>query len=63
MAGDLTIKNITKPAEISFTFTNKGTTGLFTGQFIVKRADYNLGNPGGSVGNIITINLIVPVSK
>ena len=63
VAGDLTIKNITKPAEISFTFTNKGTTGLFTGQFIVKRADYNLGNPGGSVGNIITINLIVPVSK
>jgi len=59
--GGLTIKGITKPAEIPFTFTSKGTTGLFTGQFTVKRADYNLGNPGGSVGSAVTVNLIVPV--
>ncbi|HZK65769.1 MAG TPA: YceI family protein [Puia sp.] len=61
--GDLTIKGITKPAEIPFTFTSKGTTGLFTGQFTVKRDDYNLGNHGGSVGSSVTVNLIVPVKN
>lgn len=61
--GDLTIKGIAKPAEIPFTFTPKGDTGVFKGQFPVKREDYNLGKTGGSVGSIITITLEVPVKK
>jgi polyisoprenoid-binding protein YceI len=61
--GDLTIKGITKPVEIPFSFAGKGATGLFKGQFLVKRSDYNLGKPGGSVGNIITIDLTVPVKN
>jgi len=61
--GELTIKGIAKPAVIPFTFTSKGETGLFKGQFTVKREDYNLGKPGGSVGSVITINLEVPVKK
>ena len=61
--GDLTLKGITKPAEIPFTFSSNGATGLFKGQFPVKREDYNIGKPGGSVGSIITIDLEVPVKK
>lgn len=61
--GELTIKGTTKPATISFTFTSNGDTGLFKGQFTVKREDFNLGSTGGSVGSIITINLEVPVRK
>jgi len=45
--GDLTIKGITKPAEIPFTFTNKESSGVFAGQFTVTRSDYNIGKPGG----------------
>jgi polyisoprenoid-binding protein YceI len=61
--GELTIKGVTKPAEIPFTFTSKGDTGLFKGQFTVKREDYNVGKAGGSTGSIITIDLEVPVKK
>ncbi len=61
--GDLTIKGITKSAEIPFSFTSKEGTGLFKGQFTVQRADYNLGKPGGSVGSTITITLTVPVKE
>ncbi|HMH34338.1 MAG TPA: YceI family protein [Puia sp.] len=62
-AGDLTLKGTTKPAEISFTFTTNGTTGLFKGQFTINRENYKIGKPGGSVGDIITIMLEVPVKK
>ncbi len=62
-SGDLTIKGITKPVDIPFTFTNKETSGVFAGQFIIKRSDYNLGKPGGSVGSDITIILTVPVKN
>jgi polyisoprenoid-binding protein YceI len=61
--GNLTIKGITKPAEIPFTFSNKESTGVFTGQFTIKRGDYNIGKPGGSVGSVITIILTVPVKN
>ncbi|HWK07271.1 MAG TPA: YceI family protein [Puia sp.] len=61
--GELTLKGTTKPAAISFTFTSNGDTGLFKGQFTLKREDFNLGKPGGSVGSIVTLNLEVPVKK
>jgi len=61
--GELTIKGTAKPVEIPFTFTSKGNTGLFKGQFSVKREEYHLGKDGGSVGSIITVNLEVPVKK
>ncbi len=61
--GDLTIKGISKPLEIPFSFREKDGAGMFKGQFTIKRMDYNLGNPGGSVGSIITINLTVPVKN
>jgi polyisoprenoid-binding protein YceI len=61
--GKLTLKGVTKPVDISFTFTGNGGTGLFKGQFTIKREDYKVGKPGGSVGSDITLNLEVPVKK
>lgn len=61
--GSMTIKGITKPSEIPFTFTNKESSGVFNGQFTIKREDFNIGKPGGSVGDIITIILSVPVKN
>jgi len=61
--GMLTLKGVTKPAEIHFTFTSKGATGLFKGHFTIKREAYNVGKSGGSVGSEITIALEVPVKK
>jgi len=68
--GDLTLKGVTKPAEIPFTFTSNGGSGtsnggsgLFKGTFTLKREDFNLGKSGGSVGSVVTIHLEVPVKK
>ena len=61
--GELTMKATTKPAEIPFTFTSNGNTGLFKGEFTLNREDYKLGKQGGSVGDIVTITLEVPVKK
>ena len=62
--GELTIKTVTKPVQIAFTFRADGANaGVFTGDFSIKRLDYNIGKPGGSIGEVITINLEVPVTK
>jgi polyisoprenoid-binding protein YceI len=61
--GDLTLKGISKPTEIPFTFTPHEGGGLFKGKFTIKRDDFKLGKPGGSVGEDITIDLEVPVKK
>jgi polyisoprenoid-binding protein YceI len=61
--GDLTLKGITKPAEIAFTFTPNANAGVFKGEFSIKRGDFNLGKPGGSIGEIITMHLEVPAKK
>jgi polyisoprenoid-binding protein YceI len=61
--GELTIKSVTKPVEIPFTFTGKEGSGTFNGQFTIKREDYQIGKPGGSVGDVITIVLVVPVTS
>jgi polyisoprenoid-binding protein YceI len=63
VTGNLTLKNTSKPIVIPFTFSSSGSTGIFKGQFSIKRADFNLGKPGGSVGEIIKINIEVPVKS
>jgi polyisoprenoid-binding protein YceI len=62
-AGELTMKGVTKPVEIPFTFTPTEGGGLFKGHFTIKRLDFNLGKPGGSIGEDVTIDLEVPVKK
>ncbi len=61
--GELTLKGITKPVDIPFTFTPQGGDGVFKGQFKIKREDYKLGKPGGSVGDEITIDLEIVAKK
>jgi polyisoprenoid-binding protein YceI len=61
--GELTIKDVTKPVEIPFTFSPNGNTGLFKGEFTFKREDFHIGKEGGSIGDMITIRLEVPVKK
>jgi len=61
--GDLTLKGVTRPVEIPFTFSGKGGEGVFKGQFKIKREDFHVGKPGGSTGALITIDLEVPVKK
>lgn len=63
VVGDLTIKDVTKPVEIPFTFTPKANTAVFMGRFTFKRADFHVGKEGGSIGDLITINLEIPVKK
>jgi polyisoprenoid-binding protein YceI len=61
--GDLTVKGVSRPVEIPFTFTPNVGSGEFKGQFTIKREDYNVGKAGGSVGDMIAITLEVPVQK
>ena len=61
--GELTLKGITKAVEIPFTFSSSGSTGVFKGHFLIHRQDFKIGKPGGSVGEDISIDLEVPVSK
>lgn len=61
--GELTVKGTTKPVEIPFTFSGNGSSGVFKGEFNINREDYHVGKKGGSVGDIITITLEVPVKK
>lgn len=61
--GELTIKGVTRSVEIPFTFTSNGNAGVFKGSFTFKRSDFNIGKEGGSIGDMITITLEVPVKK
>jgi polyisoprenoid-binding protein YceI len=61
--GELTLKGVTKPIRIPFTFSPSGDSGVFKGEFAIKREDFGIGNPGGSVGDMVTINLEIPVDK
>jgi polyisoprenoid-binding protein YceI len=61
--GALNIKGVSKPAEIPFTFLEKSDGRVFKGSFTINRNDYGIGEPGGSIGNNITVDLTVPVTK
>lgn len=61
--GELTLKGVTKPVKIPFTFSPSGNSGVFKGQFVINREEFGVGNKGGSVGDDVTIILEVPVTK
>jgi polyisoprenoid-binding protein YceI len=61
--GDLTLKGVKKPIQLPFTFSATGNTGVFKGQFKIKRQDFNLLNTSKSVGDMVDISLEVPVKK
>jgi polyisoprenoid-binding protein YceI len=63
VTGDLQVHGVTKSATIPFTFRETAAGGIFTGSFTVNRNDFNLGKPGGDVGEQIKIDIKVPVTK
>ena len=63
MSADLTMKGVTKPVVIPFTFTPAGNGALFLSQFTVNREDFGVGKPGGSVAKEVKLKLEIQVSK
>jgi len=60
-AGKLTLKGVTKPTTIHFTFDDKGSEGVFKGSFKVITKDFNITRNGSP--DELMIYLTVPVSK
>jgi polyisoprenoid-binding protein YceI len=63
VTGNLQMHGITKPVSIPFTFKRSGNGGSFEGSFSVNRNDFGIGKPGGEVGELIKLAVIVPVIK
>jgi polyisoprenoid-binding protein YceI len=63
LTGELTMKGVTKPVVMPFSFTPVGNGGLFMSKFTINREDFGLGKPGGPVGDEVSISLEVPVLK
>jgi polyisoprenoid-binding protein YceI len=63
VTGDLDLHGVKKTTTIPFTFKSTATGGIFAGTFMVNRNDFNLGKPGGDVGEQIKLDISVPVKK
>ena len=61
--GNLTIKSVTKPVSIGFSFQQHGNDAIFLGNFIINRLDYGIGGKSILIGNDVSINLSVSVLK
>lgn len=61
--GDLRLHGITKEVSLPFIFKRSAAGGTFEGSFNVSRNDFKIGKPGGEVGEIIKINVSIPVAK
>ncbi|MDB4904464.1 MAG: hypothetical protein JWQ63_3745 [Mucilaginibacter sp.] len=59
--GNLTMKGITRPAIIHFTFDDKGNEGVFKGNFKVIPKEFGIDRSG--TPDEVIVNLIVPVVK
>lgn len=63
VTGTLTIKGRSKPATAPFTFKQEGAAGVFDGAFVIKRADFAIGEGEwadfGTVANEIQIRFHV----
>jgi polyisoprenoid-binding protein YceI len=59
--GKLTLKGVTKPVTIHFTFDDKGNEGVFKGDFKIVPKDFTITKNGAP--DELTIHLNVPVSK
>lgn len=61
--GNLIMKGITNPVEISFVATPTGDGYTFKGQLMVNRMKHNIGTKGGSIGEVATVNITVHAKK
>jgi polyisoprenoid-binding protein YceI len=60
-SGGLTMKGVTKPVNIHFTFNEKGNVGVFKGQFKVIPKEFGIDHNGTPPE--VTVDLLVPVTK
>ena len=60
---DLTIKNKTKPVEIPFTYTDKGSSIVLNGTFKLNRLDYGIGGSSLIMSNDVTVIIDAEVAK
>lgn len=63
VTGTLEIHGVKKSTTIPFTFKKTATGGTFAGTFTLNRNDFKLGKPGGDVGELIKLDISVPVTK
>jgi polyisoprenoid-binding protein YceI len=63
VTGDLDMHGVKKAIGIPFTFKKTAQGGTFAGGFTVNRNDFNIGKPGGDVGDQIKLDISVPVTK
>ena len=61
--GTLTIKGISKKAQIPFTFGETAGNGNFTGTLKINRLDFNVGKPSSAVKDDVEVSINVPVKK
>ena len=59
--GDLTLKSVTKPVSIHFTFDEKGNQGVFKGTLKMIPKDFGIDRYG--TPKEVVVNLTVPVTK
>jgi polyisoprenoid-binding protein YceI len=59
--GKLSLKGVTRPVTIHFTFDDKGSQGIFKGTFNIVPKDFNITHKG--TPDELTISLTVPVSN
>jgi len=59
VAGKLTIKGRSKDIVVPATFTAQGTTGVFAGQFTIRRGDFAIGEGAWSAFDIVANDVIV----
>lgn len=63
LKGKLQVKNTTKEISIPFTFKKSGAKGTFNAKFSIDRTVYGVGKASNDVGNTITIEAKIPVTK
>ena len=61
--GTLQVHGIAKEVNLPFTFKKSAAGGVFEGSFNISRNDFKIGEPGGEVGEVIKVNVSVPVVK
>lgn len=61
--GDLTLHGITRELKMPFTYKPGVNGGTFTASFNINRNEFKVGEPGGMVGELVKINVSVPVVK
>jgi polyisoprenoid-binding protein YceI len=60
---DLTLKGLTRPVKIAFTFTENANGGVLKGSFKINRLDFGVGTSSWVLSDMATVSLSVTVSK